>query len=76
MGKVRKGIGPSKDENPRKKFKKASPHGKKNARDGKQGKRASPGNSQSSPSGTEEKWSKSKKKRMRKIQSMANDKKK
>lgn len=63
MAKIRKASEVSKDENPRKKFKKASPHKKKNTPNGKPGKDAP--KKEGSPSG--EKWSKSKKKRMRKI---------
>mmetsp|Transcript_15011 Transcript_15011/g.37803 ORF Transcript_15011/g.37803 Transcript_15011/m.37803 type:complete len:356 (-) Transcript_15011:947-2014(-) len=59
MGKIRKAADTSKDEKPRKKFKKTSPHKKKTQKDGSEAK------SDSSPAG--EKWSKSKKKRMRKI---------
>ena len=64
MAKIRKAPEVSKEENPKKKFKKASPHKNKNTPNGKPGgKDAS--NKAESPSG--EKWSKSKKKRMRKI---------
>ena len=66
VGKIRKATETTKDEKPRKKFKKASPHKKKNAKDGKPGKDGKT-KSESSPASTEEKWSKSKKKRMRKI---------
>ncbi len=60
MGKIRKTTAEtSKDENPRKKFKKTSPHKKNNAK--------KTGNEAESAITTGEKWSKSKKKRMRKI---------
>jgi ubiquinone/menaquinone biosynthesis C-methylase UbiE len=62
MGKIRKAKESSTDENPRKKFKKDSPHKKK----GPKGKNEKP-ESTSSPAASEEKWSKSKKKRMRKL---------
>jgi len=71
MGKVRKATGPSKGEKPRKKFKKDSPHKKKNTKGGKQGKDSQTNSPSSSPASTAEKWSKSKKKRMRKLMGQA-----
>ena len=66
MGKIRKATEPLNEENPRKKFKKVSYHKKKNANGGKQNKNVQT-DSLSSPAPSAEKWSKSKKKRMRKI---------
>jgi SAM-dependent methyltransferase len=72
MGKVEKVTKPSKDENPRKNVKKVSSYKKpsykkkiftKGGKQGKDGKTSS----ESSPASGAEKWSKSKKKRMRKI---------
>ena len=69
MGKIRKATeSSSKDEKPRKKFKKGSPHKKKYVKGDKQGKKDDPTDSSAS---TSEKWSKSKKKRMRKIMAKA-----
>jgi ribosomal RNA-processing protein 8 len=72
MGKVKKATEPSKDEKPRKNVKKVSSYKKPSykkkifTKGGKQGKDSKTG-SESSPASTGEKWSKSKKKRMRQI---------
>uniref|UniRef100_A0A7S4EK72 Ribosomal RNA-processing protein 8 n=1 Tax=Pseudo-nitzschia australis TaxID=44445 RepID=A0A7S4EK72_9STRA len=68
MGKVRKAKELAKDEKPRKKFKKESPHKKKDSTKHGKDKDSKTADSTSSPAAeSSEKWSKSKKKRMRKI---------
>lgn len=63
MGNIRKAKESPKDEKPRKKFKKESPHKKKDKKPSKDGQN----DSASLTADSSEKWSKSKKKRMRKI---------